>query len=126
MSHHPMPDIEPLLKNLRLSGMTESLAQRNKEAIENKMSFTEFLASLLQDEIQRRDMKKFAVRFKKSKINGTKTLENLTLALTPKSISKKSRILPPVDLSVKKFPCLSLALAAPEKVIWLRPLHIVR
>jgi hypothetical protein len=31
-----MPEIEPLLKTLRLSGMLDTLSIRNKEAIENK------------------------------------------------------------------------------------------
>jgi len=89
MSHHPMPDIEPLLKSLRLSGMIESLAQRNKEAIDSKMSFTEFLATLLQDEILRRDMKKFDTRFKKARINGNKTLEQFDFGFNPKINQQK-------------------------------------
>ena len=106
MSNHPMPDIEPLLKNLRLSGMIESLAQRNKEAIDNKMSFTEFLASLLQDEIQRRDMKKFAVRFKKSKINGSKTLEQFDFGFNPKINQQKIKDIATCRFINEKVPVL--------------------
>jgi len=83
MRNHPMPELEPLLKSLRLSGVSDSLAQRNKEAIDRKMSYTEFLATLLQDEIQRRDMKKFAQRFKKAKINVNKTIEQFDFGFNP-------------------------------------------
>ncbi|QRN03486.1 ATP-binding protein [Legionella sp. MW5194] len=106
MSNHPMPDIEPLLKNLRLSGMIESLAQRNKEAIENKMSFTEFLAILLQDEIHRREMKKFAVRFKKSKINGSKTLEQFDFGFNPKINQQKIKDIATCRFISEKVPVL--------------------
>jgi hypothetical protein len=47
---NPMPDIAALLKTLRLSNMMDNLETRNREAIENKLSFTKFLATLLQDE----------------------------------------------------------------------------
>ena len=41
---NPMPELAALLKQLRLSGFLESLAQRNREAIESKLAYTEFLA----------------------------------------------------------------------------------
>ncbi len=50
---NPMPEISTLLKKLNLSGVSENLPLRNQEAIANKLSFTEFLATLLQDEINR-------------------------------------------------------------------------
>lgn len=79
-----MPEIATLLKALNLSGILETLDIRNREAIANKLSYTEFLATLLQDEIARREQKKFAVRFKKSKINANKTLEQFDFAFNPK------------------------------------------
>lgn len=48
---NPSPELEPLFKTLRLSGMLDSLAVRNQEAINNKLAYTEFLAMMLQDEI---------------------------------------------------------------------------
>ena len=51
----PLPELAPMLKQLRLSGITESLDQRNREAIEHKMSYPEFLALIIQDEAARRD-----------------------------------------------------------------------
>ena len=79
-----MPEIATLLKTLKLSGMLESLPTRNREAIEHKLSFTEFLATCLQDEIIRREQKKFDSRFKKSGINSDKTLEQFDFSFNPK------------------------------------------
>ncbi len=54
---NPIPELTPLLKQLRLSGMTDSLAMRNREAIEHQLSYPDFLALLVQDEVARRDQK---------------------------------------------------------------------
>ena len=61
MMKNPMPELTPLLSKLKLSGISESLARRNKEAIDNKLSYLEFFGLLLQDEILRRENKR--VRF---------------------------------------------------------------
>jgi len=55
---NPIPELTPLLKQLRLSDMTESMATRNREAIEHQLSYPEFLAVLVQDEVARREQKK--------------------------------------------------------------------
>lgn len=88
---NPSPELEPLFKTLKLSGMLDSLAARNQEAIANKLAYTEFLAILLQDEIARRDQKKFASRFKKSGIKGDKTLESFDFAFNHKIDQKQIR-----------------------------------
>ena len=44
---NPMPELSPLLKQLRLSGILDSLEARNREAIENKLAYPEFLALLI-------------------------------------------------------------------------------
>jgi hypothetical protein len=36
----PSPELSPLLKRLRLSGILDSLDRRNREAIENKLPYT--------------------------------------------------------------------------------------
>jgi len=106
MSNHPMPDLEPLLKSLRLSGMSESLAQRNKEAIDTKLSYTEFLATLLQDEIQRREMKKYNSRFRKAKINVNKTLEQFDFGFNPNIDQKKVKDIATCRFISEKVPVL--------------------
>ena len=81
---NPMPELEGMLKKLRLSGVLNSLAVRNREAIENKMTYPEFLALLVQDEILRRDKNRFASRIKKSGFKGEKTLESFDFSFNPK------------------------------------------
>jgi hypothetical protein len=41
---NPMPEITPMLKELRLSGVMDSLETRNRQAIEEKLAYTDFLA----------------------------------------------------------------------------------
>ena len=69
---NPMPELAALLKQLRLSGFLESLAQRNREAIESKLAYTEFLALVVQDEVGRREQKKFASRVRRAGFRGEK------------------------------------------------------
>ena len=52
---HSMPEINTLLKQVRLSHIIEHLAKRNREAIEKKLSYLEFLSLILQDEILGRE-----------------------------------------------------------------------
>ena len=58
---NPMPEITPMLKELRLSGVMDSLETRNRQAIEEKLAYTDFLALILQDEVARRAQKKLAL-----------------------------------------------------------------
>lgn len=76
---NPIPELSPLLKQLRLSGMTDSLAQRNREAIEHQLSYPEFLALLVQDEVARRDQKKYNTRLRRAGFKSNKTLESFDL-----------------------------------------------
>lgn len=71
----PMPELAPLLKRLRLSGILESLPERNREALNGKLSHTEFLALLIQDEVARREQKKFSLRIRRAGFRTQKTLE---------------------------------------------------
>jgi len=80
---NPIPELTPLLKQLRLSGMTESLARRNREAIEHQLSYPEFLALLIQDEVARREQKKYATRVRRAGFRGNKTLERFDLDFNP-------------------------------------------
>jgi|TARA_B100000959_G_C14967417_1_gene618337 DNA replication protein DnaC len=81
---NPMPELTPLLTKLKLSGISEVLARRNKEAIDNKLSYMEFFGLLLQDEILRRENKQFAKRIKQSGFRGDKTIENFDFSFNPK------------------------------------------
>lgn len=72
---NPMPQLLPLLKQLRLSGMSDSLDVRARQAGEQKLAHREFLALLLEDEIARRDQHKFHQRQRRAGLDAQKTLE---------------------------------------------------
>lgn len=80
---HPMPQLEPLLKQLRLSGILDSLVARNQQAIQSKLAYTDFLALLIQDEVARRDQRQFAQRLRKAQVSGDKTLERFDYSHSP-------------------------------------------
>ena len=52
---HPTEDLIPILKKLRLSGVLETLDLRRRQAVDDSLSFDEFLYRLLYDEVERRD-----------------------------------------------------------------------
>jgi DNA replication protein DnaC len=72
---NPIPELTPFLKQLRLSGILESLPTRNREATEKQLSYSEFLALLIQDEVARREQKKFTLRIRRAGFRAEKTLE---------------------------------------------------
>lgn len=45
-----MTQLKPQLKHLRLSGILETLDVRNRQAVDDKWSYIEFLSRLLEDE----------------------------------------------------------------------------
>ena len=73
---HPMPEINVMLKQLRLSHIMDYLPQRNRESIERKLAYPEFLSLILQDETLGRENRKLRARIKRAAIRGDKTLEN--------------------------------------------------
>jgi len=77
-------NMKPLLKALRLSGVLDSLALRNKEAIENQLSFIDFFTLVLHDEMARREQKRFDQRLKRSGLRSQKTLEQFDFSFNPK------------------------------------------
>jgi DNA replication protein DnaC len=81
---HPMPEINNLIKQLKLSHINDNLPQRNREAIDKKLAYPEFLALLLQDEILGRENNKFKARIKRANIRGDKTLETFNFDFNPK------------------------------------------
>lgn len=72
---NPVPALTPHLKQLRLSGILDSLEARNRQAIDGKLAYTEFLALLIEDEVARREQKKYASRLRRAAFRTTKTLE---------------------------------------------------
>jgi DNA replication protein DnaC len=81
---NPIPELVPHLKQLRLSGILDSLEARNRQAIDSKLAYTEFLALLIQDEIARRDQKKFTTRLRRASFRTSKTLDQFDFDRLPK------------------------------------------
>ena len=80
---NPMPELTPMLKQLRLSGILDSLETRNREAIAAKLAYPEFLALLIQDEVARREQKKFNTRIRRAGFRSNKTIEQFDFAFNP-------------------------------------------
>lgn len=80
---NPMPEIIPMLKQLRLSGILDSLESRNREAIEKKLSYIDFLALIVTDEIARRSQKRFALALRRANFRNHKTLEGFDFLFNP-------------------------------------------
>lgn len=73
----------PRLKALRLSGMLNSLEMRAAQAAERKLTPTEFLALLLEDELERREQSRFGVRLKESGCEEGKGLARFDFGAVP-------------------------------------------
>lgn len=90
MTHNLIPH----LKRLKLSGILTSLEVRNKQAIDQELSYIDFLAGLLQDEVERREQKKLELRLRRSSVDIQKTLETFDFRFN--TSVKKQKVL---DLS---------------------------
>lgn len=75
---NPIEKELPQLKALRMSGILDTVEVRNSQAIEQKLSYLEFLALVLRDEFERREAKKLALRLRRSSLKGDKTLDNFS------------------------------------------------
>jgi len=75
--------LTPYLKSLRLSGILETLDARNRQAIEGKWTYVEFLSRLLEDEVERRAQKQLQLRLRRATLNTTKTLETFDFQFNP-------------------------------------------
>ena len=80
---HPIPELVPYLKQLRLSGILDSLDARNRQALDSKLAYTEFLALLIEDEVARREQKKFTLRLRRAAFRASKTLEQFDFERLP-------------------------------------------
>jgi len=77
MLTHPLL---PKLKTLKLSGMAETLDQRAQLAQQESMAPLEFLALLLDDELDRREQNRLRRRIKEARIDEAKTLNHFDFA----------------------------------------------
>jgi DNA replication protein DnaC len=98
------------LKQLRLSGLLESLEIRLQEAAGHALSHCEFLELILQDELAVRDNRKIERRFKAAEFRERKSLEDFDWSFNP-SIPRKQIY----DLASCRF------LREGRDVLWLGP-----
>jgi DNA replication protein DnaC len=78
-----MHQLQPYLKQLRLSGILETLAVHNQQAIDGQWTYIEFLSRLLEDEVERRAQKQLLLRLRRASVNTTKTLEGFDFNFNP-------------------------------------------
>ncbi len=76
-------ELTPKLKQLRLSGVLSTMAARHRQAMDGQWSYVEFLARLLEDEIERRAQKQLTLRVRRATLNTTKTLEGFDFSFNP-------------------------------------------
>lgn len=72
--------LTPALKQLRLSGILETLDVRNGQAVAEHWTYLEFLTRLVQDEVERRGQKQLALRIRRGGVTTAKTLETFDFA----------------------------------------------
>ena len=77
-----------MLKNLRLSGLSQSLEIRLQEAAGHQLSHSEFLELILQDEILVRQERQIGRRVKHAAFREVKPLDSFDWSFNP-SINRK-------------------------------------
>lgn len=82
MLSHPLL---PKLKQLRLSGMVETLDARARLAQEDSLAPTEFLALLLDDELERREQGRLRRSIKEAGLEEGKTLSRFDFTAAPRA-----------------------------------------
>lgn len=80
MMTHPL---QPKLRQLKLSGMLQTLDLRAAQAVERQLNPVEFLALLLDDELERRSQQRLARRLAYSGCDSTKTLPQFDFSAAP-------------------------------------------
>lgn len=80
MMTHPL---QPKLRQLKLSGMLQTLELRTAQAVERQLNPVEFLALLLDDELERRSQQRLARRLAYSGCDSSKTLAQFDFSAAP-------------------------------------------
>lgn len=76
-------ELQTKLKTLRLGGMLHTLELRRGQAEDQRLGHIEFLALLLDDEIDRRQSKMLALRLHRARFEEEKTLEEFDWSFNP-------------------------------------------
>jgi DNA replication protein DnaC len=80
MMPHPLL---PKLRTLRLSGMLQTLETRATQAVQGNLAPTEFLAILLDDELERRAGRRMTLHLAEAHVDPTKTLAHFDFGAAP-------------------------------------------
>jgi DNA replication protein DnaC len=75
--------LTPMLRALRISGLLETLEVRNRQAVEGRLAYGEFLVLLLQDEVERRAQAALRLRLRRGTFDPGKTLEAFDFHFNP-------------------------------------------
>ncbi|WP_251031794.1 ATP-binding protein [Paraburkholderia strydomiana] len=70
-----IPEPTSSLKRLRLSGIVDTLQARNREAIDRKLAYSDFLKLVIEDDIARRDHRELGARMRRANFRCQKTPE---------------------------------------------------
>ena len=84
-------ELQTQLKTLRLGGMLHTLELRRVQAEEQRLGHLEFLALLLDDEIDRRQSKMLAQRLHRARFEEEKTLEEFDWSYNPQIPAEQLR-----------------------------------
>ena len=79
-----MTEIDHALRQLRLSGMQQTLTTRAMQAQASQEPFLETFAALLQDELDRRNSALMDRRYKRSRLDEKVSLADLDWRFNPK------------------------------------------
>jgi DNA replication protein DnaC len=79
-----MVSLKPKLTRLKLSGVLETLNGRLEQAMKDKWPYSQFLDSLLSDEVERRDHKQLSRILVRSGLEPSKTLETFDFSFSPR------------------------------------------
>lgn len=71
------------LKQLRLSGILDTLEARTRQALAEQWSYQAFLSRLLEDEVERRAQKQLALRIRRSSMQSGKSFEAFDWSFNP-------------------------------------------
>lgn len=86
-----LEQLSELLKRLKLQGILDVIDVRLQQARDGNLSHQEFLFTLFQDEVQRRDSELLNTRIRKAKFAEEKTLENLNQSRYPVKVQQLIR-----------------------------------
>jgi DNA replication protein DnaC len=78
-----MNQIKSKLRDLKLAGIIKTLDSRNNYALENKLSYMDFLELIIEDEYANRMANSYQKRFSKAKLSMQKTLQNYDFSYQP-------------------------------------------